>query len=160
MASLRGFAHTGVTVSDLDTSLQFYATGLGLRLANRRRVDDAYIRQIVQVSGLSAIEVALLQLPDGPVVVELLQYDGGDGTSASTRPCDPGSGHLCLYVDDIGTGWRQALACGGRPRTPRPTRIDSGPFTGGFGCYLSDPDGYLVELLQPPTEVTREDHRS
>jgi hypothetical protein len=30
-------------------------------------------------------------------------------------------------------------------------RITSGPNEGGYVVYLYDPDGYTIELFQPPT---------
>jgi catechol 2,3-dioxygenase-like lactoylglutathione lyase family enzyme len=31
-----------------------------------------------------------------------------------------------------------------------PVRIDAGPNAGGYGVYLRDPGGVLIELFQPP----------
>jgi hypothetical protein len=31
--------------------------------------------------------------------------------------------------------------------------ITSGPNQGGFAVYLGDPDGYTIELFQPPAEA-------
>lgn len=145
-----GLAHAGVTVRDLDRSLNFYVDGLGLACTSRRRVEDAYIRRIVQVPATTAIDVAMLAVPDGPVVIELLQYHGCERQPGVAQPCDPGSGHLCLFVTDAHAARERALAADGRPRSPQAVTIASGRYAGGVGCYLADPDGYTIELLQPP----------
>jgi lactoylglutathione lyase len=150
----RGFAHAGVTVRDMERSLAFYVEGLGLECVSRRPVEAAYIRRIVDVLDATSIEVAMLAFPGGEIVVELLAYAGCEREDGSARPCDPGSGHFCLFVDDVHAVWRNALAAGGTPRSPEPIAIESGPYEGGFGCYLTDPDGYSIELLQAP----RKDH--
>lgn len=150
-----GFAHAGVTVSDMERSLRFYGDGLGLVCMNRRRVTDAFIKRIVAVGELDAIEVAYLALPDGTVAVELLRYDGADACEGRARPCDPGSGHVCLLVGDAHAVWERALAAGGTARSEAPVRIADGPYAGGFSGYLADPDGYPVELLQPPSPDAR-----
>lgn len=149
MSAARGLAHAGVTVREMERSLAFYVEGLGLECVSRRAVDAAYIRRIVGVLDAASIEVAMLAFPGGEIVVELLAYAGCERADGAARPSDFGSGHLCLFVDDVHAVWRSALAAGGTPRSPQPIAIESGPYAGGFGCYLADPDGYSVELLQP-----------
>jgi lactoylglutathione lyase len=151
---LTGFGHVGVAASDLDRSLAFYVDGLGLTCVSRRVVDEEYIRAIVQVPGTRNIEVAMLALASGQVAVELLRYNGSDSRpeerSVAAAPSEPGTGHLCLFVDDIERAWGRALGMGGTARSPGPVAIQSGIYAGGFGCYLKDPDGYHIELVQPP----------
>ncbi len=145
---VRGFGHAGVTVRSMQRSLGFYADGLGLTCINRRVVTDAYIKRIVRVALIDEIEVAMLGVEDGPCIVELLEYRGREVHGLSSGPNDPGSGHLCLVVDDIDAVVRRAVGAGGAMVSARPERIASGPLEGGFSCYLRDPDGYIVELLQ------------
>jgi catechol 2,3-dioxygenase-like lactoylglutathione lyase family enzyme len=143
--------HAGLSVSDMDRSLGFYEDGLGLRCVARRHVEEDYIRRIVQVPGTTGIEVAFLAAADGAPAVELLCYRGAPAAEVSpVPPSAPGTGHLCLLVTDAAVALERALGAGGTARTPRPVEIASGPYRGGWGCYLEDPDGYLVELLQAP----------
>jgi hypothetical protein len=44
----------------------------------------------------------------------------------------------------------QRLAEAGVTFISPPTTVTSGVNTGAVGCYLRDPDGVTVELLQPP----------
>lgn len=148
-----GHAHSGVSVGDLEAALAFYEEGLGLTRLSRRRVEHPYITRIVNVPGTTAIDVVILALPDGTPAVELLRYQGCDIAPATAAPCDPGVGHLCLLVDDVHAARDRALAHGGSPRSEAPVRIENGPYEGGYGCYLEDPDHHVVELLQPPSGV-------
>jgi catechol 2,3-dioxygenase-like lactoylglutathione lyase family enzyme len=61
-----------------------------------------------------------------------------------------GSSHICFRVGDVATALRRAEAAGGR-RVTDPVDIDSGINGGGAAVYLRDPDGYTIELFQPPT---------
>jgi len=148
--AVKAVAHTGVTVLDMERALNFYTQGLGLHCVNRRRVDSEFIKRVVEVPGVDSIEVAYLALPDGRVVLELLQYYGCERQRVAQRPCDPGCAHLCLLVDDIGKLWVQALSSGGTARSHGPVKITNGPYADGYSGYLADSDGHFIELLEPP----------
>lgn len=141
--------HAGVSVSDMDRSLRFYESGLGLTCVGRRVVEADYILRIVAVEGTTGIEVAMLATADGRIAVELLRYLGAAPGQRGEHRSAPGTGHLCLFVDDIALAMRRGVAAGGAERTSRPVEVESGPYQGALGCYLEDPDGYPVELVQP-----------
>ena len=60
-----------------------------------------------------------------------------------------GNAHLCLVVDDLAADFDRLL---GRVafRDPEPVEIPWGPYSGGKACYLRDPDGISVELIELP----------
>ena len=66
---------------------------------------------------------------------------------ASNRP---GNAHLCLLVDDFQACFESLTAEGVRFKSA-PVTISAGPNKGGLVAYFYDPDGYLLELFQPPT---------
>jgi hypothetical protein len=37
-------------------------------------------------------------------------------------------------------------------RDPAPVEIPWGPYRGGWACYLRDPDGISIELMQVPAD--------
>jgi len=95
------------------------------------------------------VKAALLRIPGSNHHVELFQYLTPLGQPVTARPCDPGSSHLALLVDDL-PGWHERLRSSGATFVSPPVQIDAGPNRGGYAAYLRDPNGILIELFQPP----------
>ena len=148
MPSVTGFFHGGITVSDMDVSVSFYCDALGLELAFDRILDADYLRTVLDLP-LTSIRAVYLHIPGGGFV-ELLEYRGVERMSAASRPCDPGAGHLCLYVEGIDELCARIHAMGYRSRSAAPVDITAGPNAGARSIYLLDPDGYPIELFQRP----------
>lgn len=152
-----GFFHGGVTVSDMDRSLIFYRDGLGLEVEFDRILDAPYLRAVLALP-FREIRCAYLRLPGGGFV-ELLEYRGIERMPAASRPCDPGGGHLCLYVDDVAVIHGRLVDLGFAARSADVVDITAGPNAGARSCYVPDPDGYAIELFQRPTAVGGEEMR-
>ena len=60
---------------------------------------------------------------------------------------DVGVAHLALLVTDIHERHQRMAALGVSFRNP-PVEITAGANKGGWACYLHDPDGITLELLQ------------
>jgi lactoylglutathione lyase len=146
VASITGFFHGGITVSDMDRSLTFYRDGLGLEVEFDRLLDAPYLKEVLGLS-FESLRAAYLRIPGGGFV-ELLEYRGVERLSAASRPCDFGAGHLCLYVDDVAGMWARLRQQGVRARSVDAVDITAGPNAGARSIYLADPDGYPVELFQ------------
>src|SRR5439155_5839558 len=95
MAAVIGAHHTSFTVADLNRSVAFFRDVLGLELLFVREIFADHFDRLV---GLPKCEVhaALLRIPNSDHHVELFQYLEPLGTPHSSKPCDPGSCHLCL----------------------------------------------------------------
>ena len=148
MPGITGAHHTSFTVADLDASLAFFRDVLGLELVFTREVRDDYFGQIVGHPG-AIVKAALLRLPGGSHHLELFQYLTPPGQVHEPRPCDPGSAHLALLTDDLPTLYDH-LRARGASFVSKPVLISAGPNRGGYGVYLRDPNGILLELFQPP----------
>jgi len=140
--------HTGVTVSNLERSLTFWRDVLGFELSHRAHQTGELAREITGVPG-AEISLAVLKAPGGHKI-ELLQYIAPvDRKHVDLRPCDVGSAHIALTVDNLDavlekiavSGWKAA----GKPQTLR-----SGPNTGKRVIYVRDPEGTTIEFMQPP----------
>jgi catechol 2,3-dioxygenase-like lactoylglutathione lyase family enzyme len=142
--------HAGITVSDLDRSLEFYCGKLGFELAWRRLYEEPEIARIVGVPEATGFDIAMLELPGGDLQVELLEYKGCERRSGSARPCDWGSGHFALFVDDIQAAYDALAAQGVRFRSDGPVEMSAGANRGGKSLYSLDPDGYVIELHERP----------
>ncbi len=148
--TIDGVRHAGITVSDLDRSLEFYCGLVGLELLWRRLYEEPAITEIVGVPEASGLEIAMLRIPGSEVDVELIEYKGCERHSGSVRPCDYGTGHFCVFVEGIEALYEELLAHGVRFRSDGPVEMTGGPNKGGKSLYSLDPDGYIFEFHQRP----------
>lgn len=149
--SITGPRHAGVTVSDLDRSLEFYCGLLGLELLWRRIYEEAEIMRIVGVPEATGLEIAMLAVPGGDFQVELIEYRGCERHSGSARPCDYGTGHFCFFVTGIEELYADLRGRGVSFRSDGPVEMTAGANRGGKSLYSLDPDGYVIELHQRPS---------
>lgn len=153
MGAVTGFYHGGVTVSDMDLALRFYRDGLGLDIEFDKIVDGPYLPVVLGLD-FSHIRAVYLRIPGGGFI-ELLEYHGIEQLPAASRPCDYGAGHLCLHVEGIDDLFARLQRLGFRARSEAVVDITEGPNKGARSLYMLDPDGYRVELLQPPPTPAR-----
>lgn len=118
------FVHTCLRVRDPEASLRFYER-LGFERRGRLNFDTAYN--------------LYLGLPGGGDVLELTVNDG------RTEPYELGEGynHMAVTVDDL----EDALGrLGVEPEKPpyRPGGREDLPRI----CFVADPDGYRIELIE------------
>jgi catechol 2,3-dioxygenase-like lactoylglutathione lyase family enzyme len=140
--------HTGITVSNLERSLAFWRDVLGFEFSHTAHQRGELAREITSIEG-AEIKLAVLKTPGGHKI-ELLEYLAPvDRRRASFRPCDVGSVHVALLVDDLDAVVSQIAALGweaaGKPQT-----LTLGPNAGKRVVYVRDPDGTTIELMQMP----------
>lgn len=131
--------HHGISVADLERSLAFYRDALGFELIDRYTLSDEGLSAAVGADADVTGEFA--QLDGGGARVELVEYDAGAAVE-SGAVYDTGATHLGIEVADVDAAV-EAL--------PAAVETVSGPETTGSGtriCFLRDPDGTLVELLE------------
>lgn len=127
----------GIGVSDLDRSTDFYVRVLGMREHNR--------------FSLAHMDEVVVGFDDRMALV-LMHWTDGSAPNYRSNPVK-----IVFYVDD-------AKACAERIRAEglAVTR-EPAPFP-GFGESLiglaEDPDGYVVELIQPAPSKAREPEAS
>ncbi|MBI4921270.1 MAG: VOC family protein [Devosia nanyangense] len=128
---LVGFEHVGMTVSNLDRSIEFYEL-LGLRLRLRKRQPNGG-------------EVAFMDAGGGQL--EMGQPPGTVVTPAR-RPVkgEAGMAHLTLAVDDVDADYRALTEAGvvgmEAPRAAHNSEILSKV------AFVLDPDGIVIELAE------------
>ncbi len=153
---LTGVWHYSFHVSDLDTSVDFYAGLLGLELVHRQEQANAYTRRLVGYAD-AHLRVAQLRVPGAAATVsshtlELVEYVVPRPAAVPLERALPGTGHLAFAVDDIATEHERLQTAGVRFVSP-PNAITAGVNSGGWACYFVDPDGITLELVQPPAIV-------
>ena len=145
---VEGVYHVGFTVSDIERSIEFYRDVLGMTLYKRQQGTAEYLAAITGFPGVR-LEVALLRAPDGHGMLELLQYVSHPAPATERETNRPGNAHLCFAVSDIHEACEELRRRGVRLVSP-PAEITAGVHRGGYGVYVRDPDGFTIELFQPP----------
>jgi lactoylglutathione lyase len=143
--------HTGLTVRDLSRSLAFYRDVVGMEVVFEQEKEGGYLAAIVGYPN-AHVRMAHLVFPGDLHRLELFEYVSPEPHGEPGEPRDVGITHVCLRVDDI-DALAQRLEGGGATFFSRPIVVDSGANAGGRGVYLRDPDGIVLELFQPPSEV-------
>lgn len=141
--------HTGITVTSLDTSLDFWVNVLGFRLLTREHFSASEF--LDAVSGVPGAEMtlAMVQAPGGGLI-ELLEYSAPT-VRATLRPrsCDVGSVHVAFIVNDLDEILPRLAHSKWLP-LGAPQTVMRGVRDGLRIVYVRGPDGVTIELLQPP----------
>ena len=147
-----GADHTGITVENLERSLAFWRDVLGFELSHTAHQTGELAREITGVAG-AEIKLAVLRAPGGHKI-ELLEYVAPPDRKKDVdlRPCDVGSVHVALLVDDL-EAVLESIAASGWKAVGKPQTLTSGPNTGKRVVYVRDPDGTTIELMQPPDQA-------
>lgn len=138
--------HTGITVSNLERSLAFWRDVLGFEFSHGAHQKGELAEQITGIKG-AELKLAVLKTPGGHKV-ELIEYLApADRKRINLRPCDIGSVHVALLVDDLDAVLARVVASGwnvaGKPQT-----LTKGPNAGKRVVYVRDPDGTTIEFMQ------------
>ena len=124
---MASFLHTCYRIGDIDRSVSFYET-LGFEERRRMPIGD------------EAINV-FMGLPGEDSRLELTYNHGVDSYELGT-----GYNHIALLVEDL-DGTLAGLAQSGIEPEKPPYR-PGGRTTGSLICFVRDPDGYRVELIE------------
>lgn len=131
--------HIGLTVSDLEPAVEFYQSVFDCTvLAEFSVADDAFETGV----GIDDASARFAHLDLGSVRLELVAYepDGVDRPAADLN--DSGATHLGVEVDDLDAFYRSLDDDVETISEPQTTE------TGTKICFLRDPDGHLVEVLE------------
>ena len=139
--------HVGIIVSDLERSLKFYRDTLGFEVVEK--VDLIAGKEVSLGVGIpdARLQLVHLKVGDSPSRIELLHY-----LSPKSRPLSPdarsndiGVGHAAFQVIDIRKYYDQLVEKG----VQFISDIQESS-TGEKFCYFYDPDGAILEIIEPP----------
>jgi catechol 2,3-dioxygenase-like lactoylglutathione lyase family enzyme len=111
-----------------------------------------------EVTGVEGAEIklAVLKTPGGHKI-ELLEYLApADRRPSNLRPCDVGSVHVALLVEDLDAALAH-IAASGWKAAGKPQILTKGPNAGKRVVYVRDPDGTTIELMQIAKESSSTD---
>ncbi len=126
--------HTCYRIGDIDRSVAFYSA-LGFEEAGRLPIKDEAINVFMNLPG------------DGDMPrLELTHNFGVDSYEIGT-----GYGHIAVTSQDLDGTLAQLAEQGIEPEKP-PYSVREG---GSRLCFVRDPDGYRIELIEKPGVETR-----
>ncbi|CAM5644267.1 glyoxalase [Streptomyces pilosus] len=143
--------HVGITVSDLDRSLDFYTRLLGGEHVGSWERSGPRIDAVTGYPGV-VVRQAFIRLLEGAALIELLQYVGGSGQRVEPDHGHVGVAHVAVDV----TGLDALLArLRGEDVTvlSEPIVASEGPLEGHRVVYVLDPDRVRVELVEAPHQT-------
>ena len=147
--------HTGITVSNLERSLAFWRDVLGFEFSHTAHQKGELAQEITGVEG-AEIKLAVLRAPGGHKI-ELLEYLApADRKRADIRPCDVGSVHVALLVNDLDSVLER-IAASDWKAAGKPQMLQSGPNAGKRVVYVRDPDGTTIEFMELPRRTSSAD---
>ncbi len=142
--------HTGFVVSDMERSLAFYRDLLGLREERNQILEGEFISQLVGYPN-ARLHIIYLGIGDTKHSVELIQYLNPPGESVALPSRNSvGATHLGVIVDDLDSFYEELSGKGVRFVSPPAVRAGAVYPLARKGCYLEDPDGNWLELLERP----------
>jgi catechol 2,3-dioxygenase-like lactoylglutathione lyase family enzyme len=133
----------------------FYRDLLGLRLIHRQENITPYTSALVGYADahLRIAQFAIPGVAGGATrsghQLELVEYASPRMAPLPPERARAGSSHLAFSVSDIDKEYGRLLASGVE-FVSAPNAITAGINKGGACCYFVDPDGFTLELVQPP----------
>lgn len=143
--------HIGITIKDMDRSIKFYRDILGLSFKGEMIMDNKET-DILFARNNCKVKVAYLNGSEELFAppIELLQFISDDAENVDADLHTTSISEVCFHVDDIEKTYLD-LKEKGVEFISAPQYFD---FTDqGFGkskaVYFKDPDGIILELLEP-----------
>ncbi len=143
--AIRRIEHFAIAVKDMEKSLRFYRDLLGMKLHSDKVSSIEEHANIFRDASKGKRRHVQLVYGEGPgqgMVVVTEMPGGSKGTPIMLD--EVGISHISFEVDDVPAIAEKAKAAG--------YKIAEAPFktpTGGYSCYIADPDGMLVQFQQP-----------
>src|SRR5882724_4287433 len=140
--------HTGITVSNLERSLAFWRDILGFELSHTAHQTGEMAKEITGVAG-AELKLAVLRAPGGHKI-ELLEYlTPPDRKRLALKPCDVGSVHVALLVDDL-DAVLESIAASGWKAAGKPQTLKTGPNAGKRVVLVPGSQRHADGLLEGP----------
>jgi catechol 2,3-dioxygenase-like lactoylglutathione lyase family enzyme len=142
---LQRLTHIGICVSDMERSLRFYRDLLGFCWEHELHVEGEPSDTLL---GLRDVKLHAVYLTRDGVRIELLRFANPPAPPPRTRTMhEHGLTHLSFRVADLEATLAALRAGGVRVLDATVIRI---PPVEAAACFVVDPDGQLIELVQAP----------
>lgn len=148
----KGFSlvnHIGITVSNLEKSVEFYEALTGTNISN---MDSIGGKRMAQTQGLDNTLIKYANLHLGNVNLDILEYIEPVSTKVSYSNDQISALHICFEVDDLEEAVERLKEIGVKPEGEPIYFKEEDGLKSGFGTgvvYFKDPDGTNLELISP-----------
>jgi catechol 2,3-dioxygenase-like lactoylglutathione lyase family enzyme len=144
MSRIGDVHHVGITVRDLEASLDWYEQMFGVQ---REFIAEGSGPELSAALGVKDARLRFAFLRFGSCVVELLCYDNEREEAFERSNADVGSPHVCIDVPDIHSAYQELSAKGVEFFAP-PFDVVGGPLDGCAFAYFKDPNGVTLEIFE------------
>ncbi len=145
---MKAVTHIGLTVSDMDRSIDFYKNILELEFVGEMKMKGKETDILFSDENLD-VRVAYLKTKDGGAEIELIQFLNKEIDLDKASLFKTSISEICFEVKDIDK-WYEKLISQGVECLSKPQYFDSTEY--GFGkskaIYFKDPDGIILELME------------
>lgn len=142
--------HIGVTVSNMDRSIDFYQNTLGLTFKGELMMQGEETERLFQRSGCK-VRVAYLNGNDDVMSpsIELLQFISDDAELFPSDLHHTSISEICFRVNDIEQVYQKLVEQGVECLSaPQAFDFSEAGFGKSKAIYFKDPDGIILELMQ------------
>ena len=133
-------AHADLIVADVDRALGFWVGQLGGTVADDAIVDGE-VPAFYTDGRAARMRLVMIRLARFGAMIELMAFE-------PPLPAAPGGVHVTLQVDDL-AGTRARLAAAGVALVGEVMTVALPRLGAARIAFVRDPDGYLVELVEP-----------
>lgn len=139
---IKNIRHTGIVVSDLEKSLNFYKDLLGFKITKQMDEAGKYIDAVLAMSHVKVTTIKMTA-PDGQII-ELLYYHSHPRKQKPREICDIGIAHIAFTVNDLDQVYDRIKAEGVPFNSPPQLSPD------GYAkvTFCLAPEGTLIELVE------------
>jgi catechol 2,3-dioxygenase-like lactoylglutathione lyase family enzyme len=151
----------GMTVADMDRSIDFYTTVLSFTKIVDRRITgleaiDELSLQTEQIQEMATIHLRVVVLQLGAETLELTEFltDKGRSIPLDSHSNDVWFQHLAIVVSNMHRAYQHVHQHAIVQISPQPQTLpDWNPVAGGIEAfYCQDPDGHNLELIHFPPD--------
>ena len=151
--TVRAVDAVGITVSDMDRSVDFYRSVLSFEPVSDVEVAG---EDIERLTGVFGARIRIVRLRLGTEAIELIQYLAPEGRPipADSRSNDRWFQHVAIITGDMDAAYARLRAAKVRHASTGPQTLPAwNPNAGGIRAfYFKDPDGNPLEILQFPPD--------
>jgi catechol 2,3-dioxygenase-like lactoylglutathione lyase family enzyme len=149
-----GLHHAGLTVSNLDQSVEFYRDVVGLKLLVPQTpvLSGPKVDEMTGIPGV-AMKLAMFEISKNNRLALIEYLKPASSLQYALPTTNIGSIHVALQVSDIEAKVREMKAKGVYFITVMNIPTD-GPFVGWKYIYFKDPDGITLELVEDHNPTT------